>query len=125
MENNLDQETKQSRLTGFRLFWLLIMAVIILAILLTGLSLVLYYKSGSAQLDLSRPSYKDVRSQVITKEETSFKIDGVGAVDDKFINEFKALYEQQIKKAVMVDSFAGDPLDPSQLWSFEDDKVNL
>ena len=125
MEDNSLEEVKPGRLTGFRLFWLMIMAVIVLAVFLTGVSLTLYYKSGSAQLDLSRPSYKDVRSQVITKEETAFKVEGAGALDDTFINEFKVLYSQQVQKATAVDSFAGDPLDPVQLWGFEDDKASL
>lgn len=125
MENNPNPEIKSGRLTDFRLFWLVIGAVIVLAILLTGVSLALYYTSGSAQLDLSRPNYKDVRSQIISKEETAFKIDSAGVIDDNMINEFKSLYEQQIQKATAIDAFAGDPLDPTQLWNFEDDKTNL
>lgn len=96
-----------------RLSLLLILTVII-AISMTVISVVIYNSTGAAQLDLSRPGYRSVSSEV----ETTDRIDtysASGPVNKETINEFIKQYDEQASKAKAVDAFNGDPLNPEIL----------
>ena len=93
---------------------LLLGATIIISIVLTVVSMMLYNISGAAQLDLSRPGYQSVSGQI----DTETKIDtysSSGSVNKETIQEFMVLYDEQAKKAKAVDAFNGDPLNPEVL----------
>lgn len=96
-----------------RLTLLLILTVII-AIILTVVSMTLYNISGAAQLDLSRPGYQSV-SDKVDKETKIDGFDATGSVDRETIKNFIKLYDQQAEKAKAVDAFNGDPLNPELL----------
>lgn len=92
-------------------FSLLLIMTVIIAIILTVVSMTLYNISGTAQLDLSRPGYQSVSNQV----DTTTRIDtysSSGSVTKETIQEFMKLYDEQAKKAKGVDAFNGDPLNP-------------
>lgn len=75
-------------------FVILIVASIIVALLLVGISMGLYAQSGAAQLDLSRPSYQAVRSKVKTTE----RFDGFDAskpLDEENLDNFEKMYKQK------------------------------
>ena len=74
--------------------------------------MMMYNSSGTAQLDLSRPGYKDVRNQIVNNDNEFGSYSGVGIIDSNSIKEFKKLYKQQAQKINLVDAFAGDPLNP-------------
>lgn len=96
-----------------RLSLLLILTVVI-ALVLTVVSMALYTNSGSAQLDLSRPGYRSISDQV----DSGGSIDEYGAfgpVNEQTIQEFIELYDKQADKAKAVDAFNGDPLNPELL----------
>ena len=93
---------------------LLLLSAIVIAVLLTILSVYLYTSSGAAQLDLSRPGYRAVSDKV----ERGADIDqysSTGPVTDKTIKEFIDSYKKQSDKAKSVDAFSGDPLNPEVL----------
>jgi len=93
---------------------LLLIFTVIIALILTVVSMALYTNSGSAQLDLSRPGYLSISDQV----DTGGSIDeysGFGAVNETTIQEFIDLYDKQAEKAKAVDAFNGDPLNPELL----------
>ena len=93
---------------------LLLIITFIVAIILTSVSMTLYSISGAAQLDLSRPGYQSVSSQVDT--ETQIDTYGSsGSVNQNTIQEFMNLYDKQAEKAKAVDAFNGDPLNPEVL----------
>lgn len=95
-------------------FSLLLIITVIIAAVLTVVSMTLYSISGAAQLDLSRPGYQSVSDQV----DTDTKIDSYsasGSVNKETIEEFITLYDEQAKKATGVDAFNGDPLNPEVL----------
>lgn len=96
-----------------RLSLLLILTVII-AIVLTSVSLIAYNVSGTAQLDLSRPGYSSVSSKVDRTDEIT-QYSAFGTVNKDSINEFTKLYDAQASKAKAVDAFNGDPLNPEVL----------
>lgn len=93
---------------------LLLGATVIVALILTTVSMVIYNNSGAAQLDLSRPGYRSVSGQV-EKDTTTDSFSATGAVDEATIQEFIKLYDTQAAKAKAVDAFNGDPLNPEVL----------
>lgn len=95
-------------------FMLMIILSIFVASVLVAISMALYYSSGAAQLDLSRPGYKDVRAQVINNDDFQ-NYSNSGPINKTTIAEFESIYSQQVKKTESVDAFAGDPLSPDAL----------
>lgn len=87
---------------------------IIIALLLVVVSLALYASSGAAQLDLSRPGYKSVQSQV--DQAGSFEsFSASGPVNRKVIEEFEKSFEKQIKSVDGTDVFSPSTLDDQTL----------
>lgn len=95
-------------------FIVLIAASIILALILTVVSMTLYGWSGAAQVDLSRPGYQSVQK----KANSSEKYEGfsaTGEISNKVLDEFNTMYDKQSKKVVGVDAFGGNVLDDTTL----------
>lgn len=119
----MDEHVKSSvtKLTDDTLtFWakhrlsLLLILTVLIALLMTTISVIIYNTSGAAQLDLSRPGYQSVSDKV----EVTDNIDtysASGPVNKDSINEFMKLYDEQASKAKKVDAFNGNPLNPEVL----------
>ncbi len=122
MHENLHEEAKAAlRATDTELgFWdrhrlsLLLIITVIVAIVLTSVSVFLYNSSGAAQLDLSRPGYRSVSDQVET-DDVIDSFSALGSVSTETIEEYIKLYDEQAAKAKAVDAFKGDPLNPEVL----------
>lgn len=115
--NNSSEETENDLpFYGDHRFLAMIITSIFIAFALISVSMAIYHSSGAAQLDLSRPGYKEVRSQVINKDETFSNFSNIGTINETVINDFKTLFDQQAKKAKEFDAFGSDPLDPNALW---------
>lgn len=110
---NLQPDENMSFWDKHRLSLLLIVTVVI-ALILTVVSMIAYNVSGAAQLDLSRPGYSSVSDQV-DKSDKITEYSAFGSVNKDSINEFIKLYDQQADKAKAVDAFNGDPLNPEVL----------
>lgn len=90
-------------------FTILVALTILVSLFLVSVALALYASSGAAQLDLSRPGYTSVRDQA--SRSTSFDgFSASGPLDKKAIEQFRALYDEQSKKATNVDSFSGSAM---------------
>jgi len=96
-------------------FFVFITSSIVLAIVITTISMALYNSSGTAQLDLSRPGYKSVRAQSINEDSGFTAFSSFGELNPKVIKDFKTLYNQRTQKIKSVDAFGGDPLSPEAL----------
>lgn len=110
-------KSSETELLGFwarHRFFLLVFVTIIISIGMTVISLAMYNLSGSAQLDLSRPGYQSVSSQV-EHEDTTGEFSASGAVTSESIEEFIQLFNQYGDRAKAVDAFNGDPLNPETL----------
>lgn len=95
-------------------FMVLVGLTIVLSLMLVMLSLWLYKTSGAAQLDLSRPGYESVRSQANQSSDfTGFP--SSGAIDKESLDEFRQLYDKQLKEATAVESFGGDVMSDAAL----------
>lgn len=93
---------------------LLLICTVIIALIMTVISVVIYNSSGAAQLDLSRPGYRSVSGQV----EQTDNIDSFsasGSVNKDVIEGFMKMYDSQADKAKAVDAFNGDPLNSETL----------
>lgn len=95
--------------------FLFISASIFLSFIIVIISMVMYDGSGAAQLDLSRPGYKDVRSQAKKNEGDFQNYSSSGQINKEAISEFKSIYNIQAQKVKSVDAFGGDPLNPDAL----------
>ena len=93
---------------------LLLIITVLIAIIMTVISMVAYNASGTAQLDLSRPGVSSV-SDKVDKTDSITEYSGFGQVTKDSINEFTKLYDAQAVKSKAVDAFNGDPLNPEVL----------
>lgn len=111
----MDEETSRYSLFISRhQFALFISGVAVLSLLLVTVALTLYVSSGTAQLDLSRPGYEKIRTQVRSDE--SFKgFSDSGPLDESSLKQFESLYDQRLKDVESVDAFGNDVLSPKSL----------
>lgn len=91
----------------------LIAGSIVIGLLLVTVSMQLYFSSGTAQLDLSRPGYKSVRDQ-IRPDDTFDGFPSSGAIDEAALKNFKQLYDKRAKEAA-ADAFGSDVLSEQTL----------
>lgn len=90
-------------------------AVILLAVALVVVSVLVYYRTGAYQLDLSRPEYKDVRSQIEKDKKDDTLFEAQGPVDQAVLDNFLELYQVEADKALKADAFGTDVLSNEQL----------
>lgn len=96
-------------------FLIFITSSIFISSVIVVISMAMYNGSGAAQLDLSRPGYVSVRSQV-TADESEYKVfSSTGPMNKVVINDFKSTYDKQAQKIKSIDAFGGDPLSPEAL----------
>lgn len=93
---------------------LLLIGSVIVALVLTSVSLWLYAASGTQQLDLSRPGYKSVQDKV-KRDPISDAYPAAGPMSIKEIEKFKKLFNSELKRLEKNNAFSGDPLSPEGL----------
>ena len=103
-------------------FMVLIIGTLLIAVILTCVSIFIYKVSGSAQLDLSRPGYQSVSDKVELSDKVT-EYSSFGPVNKTTVNEFTKIYDTQAARAKAVDAFNGDPLNPDVL-EFTDPAVS-
>jgi hypothetical protein len=106
---------KNEKRTGAHNFKLFILGAVTLATVIVFISMNIYYGSGAAQLDLSRPGYVSVRAQASDANTDFQNFPSNGKLSVKVIQSFKSQYSLQAQKVKAVDAFGGDPLSPSVL----------
>lgn len=123
----MTKNTQNSEIKPFfsrHLFGFMIIGSILTAVLLVIISMALYYWSGASQLDLSSPSYVDVRNQIDSSND-SVQYSNTGKINSNAISDFKTLFNQKVEKAKSVDAFSGDPLNPESLGMADVDSATL
>lgn len=95
-------------------FMLLVGLTIVISLFLVWIALGLYNSSGAAQLDLSRPGYKSVQSQV-TKDDTFSGYPSTGTMDKAALDQFRGLYTTRAAQATGLDSFGGSVMSDQAL----------
>lgn len=87
---------------------------IILALVLTVISVAWYSLDGTAMLDLSRPGYEQERSAVRTTE-TQKTYDTTGPITVDAVNSFLAEYDDRVNEINSYGDFGDDTLEDSDI----------
>ncbi len=95
-------------------FVVAIIGSIIIALVLTVISVSLYIRSGVASLDLSRPGYEQARQQITTKDTPNTFLT-TGPVDAQALKEFRELYQTQLQQLQASSDFGDQTLEDAQL----------
>ncbi|NCU39279.1 hypothetical protein EOL96_09755 [Candidatus Saccharibacteria bacterium] len=77
-------------------FTLMISLAMVVAIIFTAVALELYNNGVASQLDLSRPGFEQVRSEIDQTEVATF--DGTGVLTEETVAEFQKLYGEELSK---------------------------
>lgn len=91
---------------------------IVIALIMTAISMSLYVTSGVQVLDVSRPGFEQARRAVNNSTFKSETFAQDGPIDSKVISEFDELYKNSRKELNAIDDFSNQkPL--------SDDSLNL
>lgn len=87
---------------------------LLISMLLTAVGMALYVSSGASRLDLSRPGYEAVRSEVSQSEgETDFS--SSGPMNSAVANDFQKRYTARRETLNKLDTFGTNALDDTEL----------
>lgn len=86
-----------------------------LAGIMVVVSVSIYYMSGAYQLDLSRPEYQSVRSEIENEKKDAKAFETQGSVDAQVLEGFLDEYKQESRRLIEADAFSGDVLSDEQL----------
>ena len=89
--------------------------MVVLSLLLTVFSLVLYVVTGASKLDLSRPGYEEVRQKVVKTPLRENAFEPNGALNSKIINDYLEKYKKQSQALNKYDTFDPHLLDDAPL----------
>ena len=92
---------------------LVIVAVIVITLIMTAISMSLYISSGAASLDLSRPGYAPVRDQVQSQPTTNF--DENGPMNQTVLDDFRKLFDSERTALNSLPPFQDVSLDDASL----------
>lgn len=92
-----------------------VVAIILAATILVSISMLVYYKSGAFQLDLSRPEYKSVRSQIDTDTKTTDNFDSQGVITEEVLEDFLKRYKERADRVLEANAYSNDVLSDEQL----------
>lgn len=104
----IDERTSKQR------FIIFIIVSILTALVLVVISMSLYATSGTAQLDLSRPGYQSVQGK-LGSTDTFQGFPATGPVNNQTIEQFKNLYNKQVKPVEGDSPFGAEPLSDHSL----------
>lgn len=91
-----------------------VVAALLISILLTAISMALYVSSGASRLDLSRPGYEGVRSNVQrATDEESFSASG--PMSTTVANDFQSRFTKHRQTLLRLDTYSTNALDDTEL----------
>lgn len=96
-------------------FSVFITGVVGLAVVLVMISMKIYYSSDAFRLDLSRPEYIELRSEINKGTESKDMFDSQGPVDDQVLEDFLKQYKAESDKVTDAKAFSNDVLSDNQL----------
>lgn len=111
------EATSQENISFWRMhsYIVLVILSIGLALAMVSVSLYLYTSSGAEQLDLSRPGFIKISSQVNDQTKDSQAFSSSGDISSGVIDDFTKLFNAQSTNATQIDAFSSDPLNPDAL----------
>lgn len=91
-----------------------ITGALLISMLLTAISMALYISSGASRLDLSRPGYEGVRTEV-QRSDNEEAFSATGPVNTEAVNDFQARFSRHRATLTKLDTFGTNALDDTQL----------
>lgn len=85
-----------------------------IGLLLTVISMSLYISSGASRLDLSRPGYEKVRTQV-TEDDGDESFSANGPMNESVVDDFQKLFTKHRDNLNASDDFDSTVIDDAQL----------
>lgn len=92
-----------------------IFLAITFALLMTVASMALYIVGGTAKLDLSRPGYESVRSQIRQDDGYNDDFSSIGEINKDVIKDFLKMYDSEAKSLGQYDGFNRNTLGDSRI----------
>ncbi len=92
-----------------------IIGSVLIAIVITAVSMGLYQSSGAAKLDLSRPGYESVRSEVDDDNSSTKAFSPTGNLDAAAIKDFRSRYEAIKNKLDKTNNYDEADIDDDNL----------
>lgn len=96
---------------------------LVVSAVMTGISLKLYQMSGAIQLDMSRPGYEKVRTQV-EKDVDDKPFDSNGKLDKKATTDFEQRINKYQNELKNLNNFDSSVIDDSNLGISDGDQSN-
>ena len=87
---------------------------VVVALLMTTISISLYIRSGASRLDLSRPGYEAVRKQVTASEDDDV-LSATGPMDVKTVDTFQTMFNKRRFTLDKLDPFAPSVIDDNSI----------
>lgn len=113
-DNRTDEEIKAEARGGRNLF-ILGVAAIVISVITTIASLLIYHNSGDIYLDRSRPGFLPDKSENENKPE-KYTFSDSGSISEKDLEEYLNHLDQTIQSANNIkDPFSSDPLTDESL----------
>lgn len=113
--NEVHEEDERSYLISRNRFVILIIGTTLVSLGLVIVAMALYASSGAAQVDLSRPGYKEVRSQTREEDPSFDGFSASGPIDEEALAKFEKLFEERTKSVVETKVFNSDVLSDEAL----------
>ncbi len=88
---------------------------VLVTIVLTLVSMVIYVKSDVSRLDISRPGYEKLRSSVVKAEDDKLKFEATGELGSAALRDFQTLFTGKRNMLGGAGRFDSDVLDDAQL----------
>lgn len=91
-----------------------LVGAILIATLLTVISMALYVSSGASRLDLSRPGYESARGNV-EKDVSETPFSSTGPLNDNVAGDFQKRFTTYRDRLNKLDDFSTNALDDTEL----------
>ena len=96
-----------------RIFYAITLALLV-AMLLTAISMALYVSSGASRLDLSRPGYESLREEVQQGgDESTFS--STGPINSSVADDFQQRFDKHRDTLSKLGNYGSNALDDQQL----------
>lgn len=112
--NELTEEAKSLSFWQAHRFWLMIAGALAISFFLVLVAMNLYNSSGTAQLDLSRPEYEKVRTQV-NRDTDNVTYPSSGELDEEALDQFRELFGDKAEKLRKGKYYSPDAMSDSSL----------
>lgn len=96
-------------------FGIFIAAVTVLAVVITGVNMALYVSSGASSIDISRPSYQEVRDSITKEQEKMVDFDESSKISTSTIDVFTKLETDAARSRANVSAHNDKSLDDDSL----------